>query len=51
MELDSVFKFGKYSGLTVEYVLDRDPDYIRWCAENDVTTFSEEVYEALERAE
>lgn len=49
MGLDSVFKFGKYNGLTVEQVLLVDPDYIRWCAENDVTNFDEEVYHELER--
>ena len=33
-DLDDVFTFGKYEGLTIAEVYERDPKYIKYCEEN-----------------
>lgn len=33
-ELDSVFTFGKYEGMTIKEVFERDPKYIDFCYNN-----------------
>jgi len=49
MKLDSEFKFGKHKGEQLEDVIEDDPDYVRWLAEEKNFDFDEEVYDALER--
>lgn len=31
---DRRFTFGKYKGLSILSVIERDPEYVRWCTEN-----------------
>ena len=33
-DLDSVFTFGKYEGMTIAEVYQKDPKYIKYCEEN-----------------
>lgn len=33
-DLDDVFTFGKYEGLTIAEVYEKDPKYIKYCEEN-----------------
>ena len=33
-DLDSVFTFGKYEGMTIAEVYEKDPKYIKYCEEN-----------------
>ena len=49
MTLESIFKFGKNKGKQVEDLLDDDPDYLTWCAENEVVEFDEECLEVMGR--
>ena len=37
-KLNTVLKFGKHRGKTVEQILKTDPTYIRWCLKN-IDTF------------
>ena len=41
--LDWEFTFGKYEGETIRYLLEEDPNYIIWCADN-VGWFDIEAY-------
>ena len=43
MGLNDVFNFGKWDGYDVEYVLENDKEYLRWCIENKVASFDEDV--------
>lgn len=33
-DIDSVFTFGKYEGMTIAEVYEKDPKYIKYCEEN-----------------
>ena len=33
-DFDTEFTFGKYYGLEVHMLLDRDPQYLEWCINN-----------------
>ena len=33
-DIDSVFSFGKYEGMTIAEVYEKDPKYIKYCEEN-----------------
>lgn len=33
-EVDTKFTFGKYKGMPLTYVLQKDPIYIQWCIHN-----------------
>ena len=33
-DLDDVFTFGKYEGMTIAEVYQKDPKYIKYCEEN-----------------
>jgi hypothetical protein len=33
-KLDDTFKFGKYNGKTISYVLNKDWKYVLWCLKN-----------------
>ena len=33
-DIDSVFTFGKYEGMTIAEVYEKDPNYIKYCEEN-----------------
>lgn len=46
MGLDSIFTFGKHIGQQLEDVIEDDPSYIAWLA-NDEFEFDEEVLELL----
>lgn len=60
-KLNTILKFGKHKGKTVEQVLNNDPTYIRWCLKNvdffemskvDIETALESAHQAdLERYE
>ena len=47
MELDDVFRFGKYTGLKLDDIIEQDPQYIAWICENELIDFSEEVLELI----
>ena len=49
MDLDSIFKFGKYKDCEVEDIIEDDPGYIRWLMENEVATFTAAVHECVAR--
>jgi len=49
MGLQDVFKFGKHKGEQLEDVIEDDPDYIRWCCENDIGGFDNEAPEVIAR--
>lgn len=45
MGLNSVFRFGKMKGKTVEMVIDEEPTYLRWCLDNvDNFELKDEAY-------
>ena len=33
-DIDSVFTFGKYEGMTIAEVYEKDPKYLKYCEEN-----------------
>ena len=49
MKLDSEFRFGQHKGEQLEDVVEDDPEYVRWLAEEKDFYFDDEVYEALEK--
>ena len=49
MTLESIFTFGKHEGEQVEDLLDDDPGYLTWCAENEAVLFEEECLEIMGR--
>lgn len=49
MGLEDEFKFGKHKGHQLEDVIEDDPDYIRWCVENDIVDFDNEAQELIEK--
>ncbi len=52
LKLDTDMPFGKHKGKQVEDLVEDEPDYMRWMAENsDNVEFDEEVLEALEKRE
>ncbi len=52
LTLESDMPFGKYKGRQVEDVIEDDPSYVRWMAENsDNIEFDNEALEALEKRE
>lgn len=46
LDLDTELEFGKYQGYGVGYLIDEDPDYIRWLSDQGVDV-SDEVMELL----
>ena len=48
LSMDSIFTFGKYEGEQVEDVLEEDPSYIKYMAEEGLN-FDEEVLELVAR--
>lgn len=49
MDLGDKFRFGKYRGQTLDYVLANGVHYIEWCIDNvDDFELSNEAYEAYE---
>lgn len=49
LTLETILTFGKYEGKQVEDLLDDDPGYLFWLAENTPTIFNDEAYEALNK--
>lgn len=49
MDLDSIFKFGKYKGQELEDIIEDDPGYIRWLMDNEVAEFTTAVHECVTR--
>jgi len=47
--LQDTFKFGKHKGEQVEDVMQDDPGYIAWTAENDVVDYDEEAMEMISK--
>lgn len=47
MGLEDTFTFGKHKGDQLEDVIQDDPDYIAWLAEDGVVDFDEETLELL----
>ena len=45
--LDCTIKFGKYKGLKIDEILEKDKSYLKWLFENANTRFSEEVLSLL----
>lgn len=49
MGLEDTFRFGKHKGHQLEDVIEDDPDYVRWCVENDIVDFDNEAQELIEK--
>lgn len=43
LRLNNTFHFGKYIGEGVGAVIDKDPNYVKWMLERNITEFHEEV--------
>lgn len=44
---ESIFTFGKYKGLSLENILEKDPKYIWWAAYNKIINISNELTEIV----
>lgn len=51
LSLDTILMFGKHRGKQLEDVVEDDPAYVRWLAENEIKELDGEVLEALEKRE
>lgn len=47
---DDELIFGKHKGYTFGQLIDGEPQYLNWCAENDVIEFSDECLGDIEHA-
>lgn len=48
LSLSSVMTFGKYRGLTVEEVIEEDPDYIEWAMDEAGIELDQEAADKLD---
>jgi len=49
LSLDYIFTFGKHRGEMLEDVIEDDPYYMKWIAEEDIRLLDEEVMQKLEK--
>lgn len=47
MGLEDIFKFGKHQGEQLEDVIEDDPGYVTWLAEENVVDFDEQTLQVL----
>ena len=47
--MDDAMTFGKHKGTEIEEILDDDPEYLKWAAENTDTEFDAEVMDKISR--
>lgn len=43
-----IFVFGKYKGMSIRIIIDKDPEYILWLAEKGIVDFSQEILDNAE---
>ncbi len=47
-DLDEEITFGKHRGWTIREIIEGEPQYANWLAENDVVDFSDEVLDEIQ---
>lgn len=51
IDMDSKLTFGQYKGKYVSWVVENDPTYIHWLAENTKVDIDDEVFEVIENGQ
>lgn len=41
--------FGKFKGYTIEYLMDAEPMYLKWCIDNEILTLSVSLQDEFEQ--
>lgn len=46
-DYNHVVKWGKWKGRTIQEILFENPQYLKWCADENIIEFSNEIYEEI----